>query len=72
MLPGPCRRAHGRPPRLVMQFIDESPLLDVVAYVATAIVAGHREALVGPLQDRRDLPGARGEAVRDALRLRAG
>lgn len=57
---------------LVMQFIEKSPLLDLVAYVATAIVAGHREALVGPLQDRRDLPGARGEAVRDALTLQAG
>lgn len=54
----------------VMQFIEESPLLDLVAYVATAIVAGHREVLIGQLHDRRDLPGPRGKAVRDALTVR--
>lgn len=54
----------------VMQFIEESPLLDLVAYVATAIVAGHREALVDELNDRKELPGRRGEAVREALTLR--
>jgi len=67
-----CHQQLDRFGPLVMQFIEESPLLDLVAYVATAIMAGHREALVGPLQDRRDLPGARGEAVRDALTLRPG
>lgn len=54
----------------VMRFIEESPLLDLVGYVATAILADRRETLIEPLRDRANLPGARGKAVREALDLR--
>jgi hypothetical protein len=53
-----------------MRFIEESPLLDLAGYVATAILADRRETLIEPLRDRASLPGARGKAVREALDLR--
>ena len=54
----------------VMRFIEESPLLDLVGYVATAILADRRETLIEPLRDCANLPDARGKAVREALDLR--
>ena len=56
--------------RLVMHFIEESPLLDLVAYVAAAIVAGRSEALIHLLAGRATLPNPRGQLIRDALALR--
>ena len=54
----------------VMRFIEESPLLDLVAYVVAAIVAGHSEALSELLAGRATLPNPRGQLIRDALALR--
>ena len=55
---------------LVMRFIEESPLLDLVAYVAAAIVAGRSEALTELLAGRATLLNPRGQLIRDALALR--
>lgn len=54
----------------VMRFIEDSPLLDLVAYLAAAIVAGHNEALTELLPGRATLPDPRGQLIRDALALR--
>lgn len=54
----------------VMRFIEESPLPDLVAYLAAAIVAGHSEALIELLAGRATLPNPRGQLIRDCLALR--
>jgi len=54
----------------VMRFIEESPLLDLVAYLAAAIVAGHSEVLIELLAGGATLPDPRGELIRGALALR--
>ena len=54
----------------VMRFIEESRLLDLVAYLAAAIVARHSEALIELLASRATLPNPRGQVIRDALALR--
>jgi len=63
-------RALHRFSGFVMRFIEESPLLDLVAYIAAAIVAGHNEALIELLANRATLPDPRGRLIRDALALR--
>ena len=63
-------RAPDRFSSFVMRFIEESPLLDLVAYVAAAIVAGCSEALTELLAGRATLPNPRGQLIRDALALR--
>jgi len=54
----------------VMRFIEESELLDLVAYLAAAIVARHSEPLIELLAGRAGLPNPRGQLIRDALALR--
>lgn len=54
----------------VMRFIEESGLLDLVAYLAAAIVARHSAALIDLLASRATLPDPRGQVIRDALALR--
>lgn len=54
----------------VIRFIDESEMLDLVAYLAAAIVAGHTEALIELLASRATRPDPRGKVIRDALALR--
>src|SRR5262249_54464901 len=54
----------------VMRFIEESPLLDLVAYLAAAIVAGHSEVLIELLAGGATLPDPRGGLIRGALALR--
>jgi hypothetical protein len=53
-------------------FLRESRYLDLVRYLAAAIVAGRRPALIELLREQRDLEGPRGEAVRDGLALLPG
>jgi hypothetical protein len=49
--------------------IESSDDLDVVRYAATAIVAGRRPGLIGELRLQANLPGPRGELIREALFL---
>jgi hypothetical protein len=66
VLPHPEAERFEKP---LMKFIERTPHLDLVAYLATAIVAGHREAFLEGLKLRMGLAGQRGEVIREALTL---
>jgi hypothetical protein len=55
--------------KVLMKFVEESPHLDVIAYLATAVVAGHHGPFLEGLALRRGLPGQRGEVIREALSI---
>jgi hypothetical protein len=54
---------------VLLEFLRESPHLDLVRYLATAVVARHREPLIEALREGPWPVPARREIVEDALRL---
>jgi hypothetical protein len=53
----------------LVRIVEEAEDLDVVRYAATAIVAGRKPPYLEALGTRANLPGQRGELVREALTL---
>ena len=56
----------------LLAFLRESPHLDLVRYLATAIVAGRRETLIAALREGPWPVAARREIVEEALSLLSG
>jgi hypothetical protein len=59
----------GRLSAVLARIVDEAEDLDVVRYAATAMVAGRKPPLIEARGTRANLPGKRGELVREALAL---
>ncbi|MBJ7599719.1 hypothetical protein [Candidatus Nephthysia bennettiae] len=59
----------GRLSGVLAGIVEEAADLDIVRYAATAMVAGRKPPLIEALETRANLPGRRGELVREALTL---